>query len=102
MTEVVGGGVGGRSSTPGVGRPGGRHQQRWWGGGSSPLVVVAVVAGRGHIVDIDGAGSGRVVDTGGGGCHQCRWWAGGRVIDAGIVVVVVVVVVDGGGGVAGH
>ena len=56
--EVVGGGVGGRSSTPGVGRPGGRHQQRWWGGGSSPLVVVAVVAGHGCIVDVDGAGSG--------------------------------------------
>ena len=29
-------------------------------------MVVAVVAGHGHVVNIDGAGSGRVVDAGGG------------------------------------
>ena len=97
-----GDGVGGRLSTPGVGCPGGRHRQRWWGGGggrqrwgggSSPLVVVAIIAGRGRIVDVDGAGSGRVVNAGGGVVVRA-------IVDAGIVVVVVVVVVDGGGGVA--
>ena len=70
-----GDGVGGGLSTPGVGRPGGHRRRRWWGGGEgqqrwggslSPLVVVAVVAGHGRVVDVDGVGSGHVIDAGGG------------------------------------
>ena len=69
-----GDGVGGGLLTPGVGCPGGHRRRRWWGGGEgrqrwggslSPLVVVAVVAGHGRVVDVDGVGSGRVVDAGG-------------------------------------
>ena len=66
MTEVVGGGVGGGLSMPGVGRPGGCRRRRWWGGSSLLLVVVAIIAGRGHVIDVDGAGSGCIVNAGGG------------------------------------
>ena len=85
----VGGGVGGRLSMPGVGHPGGRHRRRWWGGGggrwrwggsSSPLVVVAVVAGCGRIVDVDGVGSGRVIDAGGGVVVRAVVDAGGGLV----------------------
>ena len=47
----------------------------------SPLVVVAVVAGHGRVVDVDGVGSGHVIDAGGGVVV-------GAIIDAGNGLVV--------------
>ena len=47
----------------------------------SPLVVVAVVTGRRRIVNVDGVGSGRVIDAGGGVVVGAvvnaieRWWS---------------------------
>ena len=46
------------------------------------LVVVAIVAGRGRVFDVDGVGSGCVVDAGGGVVV-------GAVVDAGGGLVVV-------------
>ena len=53
----------------------------------SPLVVVAIIAGHGCVINVDGVGSGHIVDTGGGVVVGAIVDAGGGLVVASLTQV---------------